>query len=194
MQHDRSSPRNQPWKQSDSNDLASNNDHDHYLFSTKTVIAMALLLGTAIGFGICTAQSHAGSGSPPDAQSPTASPASFTGPVYYVPAPAVPGTSQPPQAQILPAGAQMIPSPAQVAPLPGGQIAASASQSAAPVDMSTASGDFVNSQGIVYERTYVPGPEYPMNPNWTVSRNGLIGNPAVDPTSCQGRAYSMPLN
>jgi len=36
-----------------------------------------------------------------------------------------------------------------------------------------------------------PG-SYSDNPNWTVSdRNGLIGNPAVDPPSSKGRAYGL---
>jgi hypothetical protein len=29
------------------------------------------------------------------------------------------------------------------------------------------------------------------NPSWTTTRNGLIGNPAVDPPSSKGRAYQL---
>jgi len=181
MHPDTTSPHHKPWTCSD-HPVA--NEHEHHLFSTKSIIVMALLLGTAIGFGICTVQTHAGS-SQPDAQTSAAAqaPASFTGPVTYVPAPAVPTMSSPAAAQAAPAGMPILAAPA-------GQIAASAGQP----DMSTASGDFVNEQGILYSRTVLPAPDYPMNPNWTMSRNGLIGNPSVDPPSCQGRAYSMPLN
>jgi len=186
MHSDSNSPHHhQPWQRSDFDQLAATG-HEHHLFSTKTMIAMALLLGTAVGFGICTVQSHAGSSNQTAAESPGTSQSigSYTGPVTYVPAPAVPSISPPTQAQIDPTGAQ-------TTAMPGGQ---SAAPNTANVDMSTASGDFVNAQGIVYSRTYMPGPQYSMNPNWTMSRNGLIGNPSVDPASCQGRAYSMPLN
>lgn len=157
------------------------------------MIIMALLLGTAIGFGICTIQSHA-VGSPPDGQPPSTSEApTFTGPVTYSPASAAPTMSQPVAVQAIPA--QAVPMQAAFTGTP--MLAVPTAQSAAPqaqADMSTASGDFVNSQGILYTRTVLPAPEYPVNPNWTISRNGLIGNPPVDPPSCQGRAYSTPLN
>jgi hypothetical protein len=174
MHPDTTSPHHKPWRCSNH---SAANEHEHHLFSTKSIIVMALLLGAAIGFGICTVQSHAGS-SQPDAQPAAASqaPVSFTGPVTYVPAPVVPAVPASAPTQAAPAGMPIV-------ALPAGQP-----------DMSTASGDFVNEQGILYSRTVLPAPEYPMNPNWTMSRNGLIGNPSVDPPSCQGRAYSMPLN
>jgi hypothetical protein len=181
MHPDPTSSHHKPWR---SSDHPAASEHEHYLFSTKSMIGMALLLGTAIGFGICTAQSHAGSSQPDEPAAATSqAPATFTGPVTYVPAPAPPAMSQPAPIQAVPAGVPMLAAPAEQMAAPAGQP-----------DMSTASGDFVNSQGILYTRTVLPAPEYPMNPNWTTSRNGLIGNPPVDPPSCQGRAYSMPLN
>ena len=47
----------------------------------------------------------------------------------------------------------------------------------------------MHSSGAGGNYTFV-NPVYSGNPSWTVGRNGLIENPAVDPPSSRGRAYS----
>jgi len=160
------------------------------LFSGRTLLVMGLLLGAAIGFAVTTLQIHAGENTvtDPHGQVPSdASPASAT---QWQPP--IGATYELLNRTNIPAANNAT----TVDQSAFGQAVANPAAQSVPgqCEQSTASGEFVNSQGIAYTRIYVPGPDYPVNPNWTVSRNGLIGNPCVDPPSSHGRAFSTPLN
>jgi len=166
-------------------------------FDSLLLLSIGLLTGLLIAFCVYLVQAHNAAPVSTDAALPSSQPIEAAAPT---PQSAV-RTSQesPPYQQVSEAAAVAASpaTPAQDAVAPSALVSSQlqTQQTAAGEQMVQSAPDGTTSTSVVTmspesgQQYVFTSPAYQGNPSWTVTRNGLIGNPPVDPPSSKGRAY-----
>ena len=165
-------------------------------------LSVGLVSGFIIAAGVFYAISHhssrsekptqVASASPtqPKAETASAAPEPASASPPPVPEPQPPARVESPSIVQSPAPIYYSPTPVALTPAPMQVMPTMVVQQLPPGAVVQPDGSYVTGMSTAVPTEYETSP-YADNPNWNISRNGLIGNPPVDPPSSKGRAYGL---